>query len=137
MSIFQQYKKILEESKIGETISRQELKAKLNLEANSYMIPKSSSITTLDNYRRAFELACFIKLDRSRQRLGAYKKIKEIDSETCKSISSLKKENALFMKNIPKDDEHGWRSKWIESKLSAKDFIHKHRGKLNGIKFDL
>lgn len=143
-SIFQQYKEILENLKIGETISRKEIMEKLNLVSNSYMTVKSSSVTTFDNYRRAFELASFIQLDRSSQRLGAYKKIKEIDPEICKSIGSLKKENELFMKaisngyrNMTTANEHEWRSKWSESKLSAKDFIYEHRGKLIGNKFNL
>jgi hypothetical protein len=132
-SIFQKYRKILDELEVGLSISRQGLFYDLGITDNK------SNQHTADKYRKLFENAMYIEY----MGLGLYKKSKPLD-EFATSASKLKRENDIFLeclaisdkwKNKTADDmnrERKWRTLWRETGLSAEKFVEKYTGSANG-----
>jgi hypothetical protein len=137
-TLFQQYRKIVDGLEIGEKITRQEVIHRLGLKENK------SSVGTVDNYRRAFEKASYLKYEG----LGLYSKLRPLDCMST-TMTKLKEENKKFLDGIggkeswsrktneDLEKENHWRRKWMESGIPAEEFIKKYRGTIHGEKYGI
>lgn len=144
-TIFSQLRDHLDKLKVGESITRREIR-------KMFEILPGNSGGALDNYRRLFCKAHYFEAynpatgKSGDDGYGAYRKIREFDSEIVATVGSLQKEckellNAIYTKSSSKlsreevESYWEWDKKWEESRMTAKDFLHKHRGVLTGNKF--
>lgn len=145
-SRFLRLREYLENVKVGEVVSRQDIR-------KLFGVNQGESSGGIDNYRRLFCKAhYFSEYDpvTGKHQQGAsggyYIKIKEFDKEIVKSVKSLRTECEMLREHLfnkkpmrwtreEVDEFWQWDTKWKESGLNAKEFIHQNRGRLVPQKF--
>lgn len=117
---FGELKKAIDSVKLGEEITRQEIKQFLGIE-NSW------EMSSVDNYRNTFCKAGFLEITKP----GYYKKTKNMDmSLTCvgamQIAETLQADGDLMEKWMKQDPDVRW-----------KDFLTRFRGFIKGTKFGI